>query len=162
MQETQEKSYEDEMIEAFIDKPSKTLWYKLSFEKFNFNGVDTLKWNWSWWAFGTGFLYLLYRKQYLPSLGLFFLSMMLGFIPFIGTLLSMILAGGYSSYFVYQGYKKKRLEVENIIEDKEKRVQAMREVGGYHQWVVWVYVGLVTLVFVTVLTAALTIPPMHY
>ena len=162
MQETQEQTYQDEMIEAFVDKPSKTLWYQNSFKKFSMHGVDSLQWNWSWWAFGTGFLYLLYRKQYIPSLVLFFLSMLIGFIPFVGTLIGMILAGGYSSYFVYKGYKKKLLEVETIVEDKEKRVEVMRQVGGYHQWVIWVYAVLFVIVFFTIITALMTIPTAHY
>lgn len=157
MEQNSDETYENEMIEAFIDKPSETLWYQNSFQKFNFEGVDTMKWNWSWWAFGTGFLYLLYRKQYIASLSLFFLSVIVGFIPF-GTLIIMILSGGYSTYFVYKGYKKARFVVENTISDREKRVAAMREVGGYHQWVVWLYIALVGVVFLTILAAILTFP----
>lgn len=157
MEQNSDETYENEMIEAFIDKPSETLWYQNSFQKFNFEGVDTMKWNWSWWAFGTGFLYLLYRKQYIASLSLFFLSVIVGFIPF-GTLIIMILSGGYSTYFVYKGYKKARFVVENTISDREKRVAAMREVGGYHQWVVCLYIALVGVVFLTILAAILTFP----
>jgi len=31
MQETYNTPYQDKMIEAFIDKPSETLWYQMSF-----------------------------------------------------------------------------------------------------------------------------------
>ena len=146
MQEITNSEYQNRMIEAFIDKPSETLWYQMSFSKFNTNGVDTMKWNWSWWAFGGGFLYLLYRKQYLASLILFIASTTLGMIPFV-SLLFMILAGGYSSFFVYKGYKIKLNEVEANIEDEDTRVETMRAVGGYHQWVVWVYSIFMLLIF---------------
>jgi len=146
MQNTYNSEYQDRMIEAFIDKPSETLWYQISFSKFNFNGIDTMKWNWSWWAFGGGFLYLLYRKQYLASLILFIASMTLGMIPFVSFLL-MVLSGGYSSFFVYKGFKRKLNEVEENIEDEETRVETMRVIGGYHQWVVWVYAIFMSLIF---------------
>ena len=146
MHDNTNNDYEDKMIEAFIDKPSETLWYQNSFKKFNINGVDKMQWNWSWWAFGGGFLYLLYRKQYLASLILFVGSMILGFIPFVSFII-MILSGGYGSYFVYQGYKKKLLEVETVIEDEETRLETMREVGGTHEWVIWVYSIFMILIF---------------
>lgn len=142
MQETGENTYQDRMIEAFIDKPSETLWYQMSFKKFTINGVDNMTWNWSWWAFGGGFLYLLYRKQYLASLILFIASMTIGMIPFASFII-MILSGGYSSYFVYKGYRKKLFEIEETIPDEETRIETMRAVGGYHQWVVWVYIAFI-------------------
>jgi len=146
MQDQSTQDYQDKMIEAFIDKPSETLWYQMSFKKFNVNGVDKIQWNWSWWAFGGGFLYLLYRKQYLASLILFVISTLLGFIPFVSFII-MILAGGYGSYFVYQGYRKKLLEIETVIEDEQTRLETMKEVGGTHEWVIWVYAIFMILIF---------------
>ena len=146
MQKNHSQDYHDKMIEAFIDKPSETLWYQMSFKKFNINGVDKMQWNWSWWAFGGGFLYLLYRKQYLASITLFFGSFMLSVIPFFSIII-MILSGGYGSYFVYKGYRKKLKEIETVIDDEETRLVTMREVGGYHQWVVWIYGIFMLLIF---------------
>jgi len=153
-------TYEEKMIEAFIDKEDKTLWYQNAFSKYNINGIDVMKWHWNWWAFGGGFLYLLYRKQYIPSLILFILSITIGTIPFISVLL-MILSGGYATFFVYKGYKTKKKEIEEHIEDEELRIQTMREVGGYHQWVVWVYIVFVLLVFLSaysILSTTLMLP----
>lgn len=143
------QDYQDRMIEAYIDKPEVTLWYQNAFSKFNVNGVDSMEWHWSWWAFFSGFLYLLYRKQYLPALGLFLASIAIGMIPF-GGLLVMILSGGYATYFVYKGYTSKLLEIEKVIDDEETRVQTMRQVGGFNQWVVWVYIALTLLVIATI------------
>lgn len=150
MNKQQNSNYSNAMIEAFIDKPEVTLWYQLSFTKFNVHGVDTMKWNWSWWAFFTGFLFLLYRKQYIPSLVLFIASTILGFIPFVGTIGSMILSGGYATYFVYKGYKTKLLEVESVIENEQERIESMRSLGGVHQWVIWVYGIFVAILFLSV------------
>ena len=151
MQTPRDEEYYNKMIEAYIDKEEETLWYQLAFSKFNSNGVDTMKWNWSWWAFGLGFMFLLYRKQYIPALVLFFLSMSVGMIPFMSIAL-MVLSGGYSTYFVYKGFKSKLLEIEANIEDEETRIETMREMGGYNQWVIWLYIVLMLLMGGIVLT----------
>jgi len=139
------KEYSDKMIEAFVTKPEKTFWYQNAFSLFNVNSVDVMKWKWSWWAFFGGFLFLLYRKQYIPSVVVLLASIFLGWIPFVGLILA-ILVGGYSTYFVYKGYKTKLAEIENNIDDEEKRVETMRQVGGYHAWVVWIYIALMSII----------------
>ena len=138
--------YENAMIEAFINKPEKTLWYQNAFSKFNINGIDTMKWVWSWWGFFGGWAFLLYRKQYIPALVLFIISLLAGAIPF-GGLLVAVLAGGFSTYFIYKGYKQKKAEIEANIDDIDKRIETMRAVGGYNQWVIWVYAIFVGLMF---------------
>ncbi len=140
------QEHNHKMIEAFIGKPDKTLWYEMSFQKYNLHGVDAMKWNWSWWGFAGGFLFLLYRKQYLPALGVFIASMTLGMIPFVGLIIA-ILVGGYGTFFVYKGYKKKLHEIQSNIEDESLQIQTMREVGGYHQWVVWLYALFIGVIF---------------
>ena len=146
-----ENEHTNKMIEAFVNKEDKTLWYQLSFAKFNINGIDSIKWNWSWWAFGGGFLFLLYRKQYLASFALFFLSMTVGMIPFMGLILA-ILAGGFSSYFVYKGYKSKLQSIESTIADEEVQIDTMKQVGGYHQWVIYLYIICVVFALIGFIT----------
>lgn len=152
-------NYEENMIEAFIDKPEKNAWYKEAFGMYNINGVDVMKWKWSWWAFFGGFLYLLYRKAYIPSLVLFLLTIFSNALPIAGGLILMILSGGYASYFVYKTYRQKKLEIEAMMEDEDKRVETMRHAGGYNQWVVWVYAVLVGISFLGII-AAILIPQM--
>jgi len=156
----QSRDYSQKMIEAFIDKPSETFWYQNSFSRFNINGVDTMKWNWSLWALGGGFLYLLYRKQYIPALVVVIASFTIGMIFPLGLIIA-ILVGGYAPYFVYKGYKNKLEEIESKIDDEEIRIQTMREVGGYNQWVVWVYglfIALISLYVITIVSALIAIP----
>ena len=138
--------YDQQMIEAYIDKPEVTSWYVNAFKRFSINGVDVMKWNWSWWAFFGNVFYLLYRKAYLPAGILFALNMLVGFIPF-GGLILWILAGGYSPYFVYKTYKQKKIEVERAIdqEDINKRLETMQLVGGTNDWAIWV--GVILSVF---------------
>lgn len=154
MQMTQEE-YENAMLEAFVNKPEKVLWYKQAFAKFNVNGIDSMQWVWSWWAFFGGWAFLLYRKQYIPALVLFLITIPASAVPF-GGLIVAILAGGFSTYFIYKGYKQKKAEIENSISDPEKRIETMRKLGGYHQWVIWVYALFVALLFFYIISATLT------
>jgi hypothetical protein len=149
----EQNDYEKKMIEAFVGKPEKTFWYQNAFSKFNINGVDSMQWHWSWWAFFGGAAFLLYRKQYLPALILFITSIMVSQIPFVPLILA-ILAGGYSTYFVYKGYKNRLSEIESNISDEEIRVSTMQQIGGYHKWVVWVYALFVIFLFLGIISMA--------
>lgn len=133
--------YDYQMIEAYIDKPEVTQWYVNAFKKFTINGVDVMKWHWSWWAFFGSVFYLLYRKSYMAAGILFLMTLVIGIIPF-GGLILWVLTGGYAPYFVYKTYKEKRLEVEDHIEDEGKRLETMRFVGGYNDWAIWIAVIL--------------------
>lgn len=133
------EDYDYKMIEAYIDKPEVTEWYVNAFKKFSVNGVDVMRWHWSWWAFFGSVFYLLYRKSYLAAGVLFVLTLLTGLIPF-GGLILWVLTGGYAPYFVYKSYKEKRLEVEAMIEEEQKRIETMRLVGGYNDWAIWVAV----------------------
>jgi len=149
------KEYENKMIEAFINKPEKTFWYQNAFSKFNINGIDSMKWVWSWWAFFGTWAFLLYRKQYIPALVLFFITLIATFIPFLGLIVA-ILAGGFSTYFIYKGYKHKKAEIEATITDIDKRIETMRAVGGYNQWVVWVYILFTIIIFLSIFATILS------
>lgn len=128
--------YEYKMIEAFTRKPEKVEWYKRAFDKYNINGVDVVRWNWSWWAFLGGFWFLLYRKAYLAAAILFIIVHVVAYMPIAG-LIVWIASGGLSMYFVYKVYKRKKFQIEAAQMDDELRAATMRHVGGYHQWVVY-------------------------
>ncbi len=133
--------YDKKMIEAFIQKPEKTKWYVDAFSKFNVNGIDRVAWVWSWWAFGVGVFYLLYRKAYLGALILFLASLVSYIIP-LGTILVLILQGGFSVYFVYLKYKNLKNEIESKTEDADERIKTMKQLGGYNNWAIWLGVIL--------------------
>ena len=123
------------MIEAYIDKPEVTQWYVNAFKKYNINGMDVTRWHWSWWAFFGSVFFLLYRKAY-NAAGILAALLMVGwFIPF-GWLTLWVLTGGYATYFVYKSYKEKRLEVEEQMEDEEKRLETMSLLGGTNEWAI--------------------------
>lgn len=147
--------YEVRMVEAFVDKPGdpeKGRWYANAFSKYDVNGIDSMRWKWSWWAFFGGIWFLLYRKAYAAAGGLFLLSFAAAFIPPAGLIL-WILTGGYATYFVYRVYKNKKLQIEATQADEEQRIQMMRELGGYNQWVLVVAIILNLLVLFGIILA---------
>lgn len=144
--------YEQAMIEAFVGKPDKFSWYKKAFSQFSVNGISTMKWNWSWWAFFGTCWFLIYRKAYLSGLVVFILFVITSWIPLTGLIIS-ILTGGYSTYFVYKIYKVKKDEIEKSIDDEQKRIETMKIVGGYNNWVVWLAIILNGLIIVGLLAA---------
>jgi len=145
--------YDDAMIEAFVAKPEKLLWYKKSFAKFNVNGMPVMKWNWSWWAFFGGWAFLMYRKQYMAAFVLFIIEVVTSFM-YLG-LVTLILSGGYATYFIYKGYRVKVAEIENSVDDNNKRVETMKHVGGYNGWAIGAkIVGLVLQILAIVVISA--------
>jgi len=136
------------MIEAFVNKPEVTAWYKNAFSQYNVNGIDKMTWVWSWWAFFGGIFYLLYRKAYLPALGLFVITIVSFAIPF-GGLIVWIVTGGLAPYFVYQTYKSKKAEIEAAIADKQKRIETMRAVGGYNDWAILLAVAFHVIIWIS-------------
>ena len=144
---SQMNEYEAKMLEAFVgkpDSPDKGLWYANAFSKYDINGVDVMRWKWSWWAFFGGIWFLIYRKAYAAAGGLFLISIVASFIPFSGIVIS-ILAGGFSTYFVYRIYKTKKLEIERANSDESQRIEMMRVVGGYNAWAAWVFPILIVI-----------------
>jgi len=133
--------YEKAMFAAFIGKPEKEAWFEHAFSQYSINGVDKLGWVWSWWAFGGGPFYLLYRKAYFAAGILFAVIILISVIPF-GSLAVSILSGGYANYFVYKVYREKKRAIESAISEETQRIETMREVGGYHAWVIWASVIL--------------------
>jgi len=149
-------NYEEEMLKAFVNKPEKYEWYKKSFSKYDVNGVTKMAWNWSWWSFFGGAAFLLYRKAYLAALVVFVLSVITAIIPLVSLIIA-IFVGGYGTYFIYKKYLKKKLEIEATISDKQVRIETMKKIGGYNQWVIWVYYAFAVLVLVGMI-AAIIIP----
>lgn len=125
------------MLSVFIDKPEKEAWYEQAFSQYSINGVDQMRWVWSWWAFGGGPFFLLYRKAYFAAGILFAVMILISVVPF-GTLATSILAGGYANYFVYKVYREKRREIETKVSEEQLQIETMKQVGGYHTWVIWV------------------------
>lgn len=150
--------YENQMLKAYVNNPEKTFWYQNAFRQYKINGIDKMAWNWSWWAFFGGVFFLLYRKAYLEALGLFFLSLVSSaIIPFFGGIIVSILAGGFSTYFLYKGYEKKKFEIERTIDDSQKRLETMRILGGYNTWAIWVagiIYTILTLLFIGIIVEA--------
>jgi hypothetical protein len=136
---------ESEAIKAYIGTEKTLAFYEEAFKKYSVAGVDQFAWHWSWWAFGGGMFYLLYRKLYLEALGYFILFMVVGAFPLISIVL-WIISGGVLPYFVYKRYKKIKAQVETNLSDSQEQLSALRELGGVNKWAIWVAV-IFTLLF---------------
>jgi len=143
-------NYEDRILAAFVGKPEKYFFYKRAFSKYNVNGIDHLKWVWSWWAFLGNWAFLVYRKTYLWAVIFFVLSL----IPYVN-IISLIVLGGTGIYFVYQKYKKLKFEIENTVQDEDERLKMMIELGGYNSWIAWVAGIIIALEVLIVLAVAI-------
>ncbi len=128
-------------IEAYINKDKVTEFYQKGFAKYSAAGVDQFAWHWSWWAMFGGMFYLLYRKLYMEALIFFVLFAVIGMIPFAG-LVAWIASGGVLPYLVYKRYKKVKAQVEMNFAEEDEQFNALREVGGFNQWAIWLGVAL--------------------
>jgi len=133
----QAEHYDEAMLTAFVQKPNKMPFYKQALQKMTITGKPNLKWTWSWWGFFGGWAFLLYRKAYLPAVAFFFASIISMAIP-LAPLILMIILGGVAPYFVVKRYDRLKSEIEGNIEDSNLRIEAMKQVGGYHSWIAWV------------------------
>ncbi len=138
---------ESKAVEAYINKEKSLGFYQKAFAKYSVAGVDQFAWHWSWWAMFGGIFYLLYRKLYVEALVLFILLVTVGMIPFVG-FVAWIVTGGVLPYFVYKRYKKVKAQVESNLPSESEQLNALRVVGGYNQWAVWLGVALHILMWV--------------
>ncbi len=147
-----DKHHDEQLLTAFIQKPEKVPYYQRGLNKMQIGHVFSFKWHWSWWAFFFGWAFLLYRKAYLPALGAFIVAFIMGFIPFFGWLITSIVLGGVSPYFVLKKYHDIKSQAGD---NEEEQLRAMQNFGGYHSWVVWVTVIFYALIFLFVFAAFL-------
>jgi hypothetical protein len=132
---------EREAIKAYIDKEESEEFYIDAFEDYTKNGIEEFKWHWSWWAFGGGVFFLLYRKLYVEALVFFLISMISSSVP-IASMIIWVASGGVFPYFVYKRYKKGKKMVEENISEPTKQLQALREFGGYNKWAIYAGVAM--------------------
>ena len=68
-------------------------------------------------------------------------------------LLGMFICGGFSTFFIYKVYRKKKREIEDVIPslDEDKRVETMVVLGGCHKWVIWIFLPLVIWFLISII-----------
>lgn len=142
---------ETKLLEAYIQKPEKVAFYQRGLAKMQQAGVFVFQWHWSWWAFFFGWAFLLYRKAYLPALVAFLVTFFVGLFP-LGFLISMVVMGGISSYFVLKRYHQLKSELQGT---EQQQIDAMRTFGGYHSWVVVLVVVIYSFIALSTLIMAL-------
>lgn len=157
LKETENMSYEDRMLYAFVNKPEKFYWYKKAFSKYNINGIKTFAWNWSWYSFFFPIFYLFYRKAYLFSALIFFVYSIASGIGEIFSLIVYIILGGTLPYIVYNRYIEKKKEIEENIKDENLRIETMARIGGTNNIVLYFSVVIIFFLLMTIYYVAMSI-----
>ncbi len=90
-------------------------------EKFNLINKTGKKITWNWAAFFLSIYWMLYRKMYLQTGGIFLLSIILTCIPYVGYLLSLslgiiicIILGMYGNYMYLNHIERKLKEIDYL------------------------------------------------
>lgn len=138
---------QDDLLKAFVGKDESYGFYEKAFAKLNVNGVPKFGFVWSWWAAFGGWLFLLYRKAYLPALGFFFGFWIISAFPF-GIILAFVLQGGFSVFFVYKQYLANMQQINTLLDDK--KLETMQELGGVNTWAIYLYATLVAIALISV------------
>ncbi len=138
---------DEEAIKAYIGKPSVEDFYINAFKKYELNGFT---WIWSSWALMGGIFFLLYRKLYAEASVFFIISILASGNVYLA-LMIWIASGFIFTFFVYKRYEKIRKSAKENQVDDEMLLDSLQELGGYHQWALFVAVGLNMLVVIAIL-----------
>lgn len=145
----EEKLYRSkEAVEAFLATPEKFYWYKNAFQKYDVNGIDNLSWNWSWYAFFFGPLYLVYRKCYIEAI-LVQLALVVGSVVFpLSSFIFSVIVGGFSPYLIFKKYKKVTTELDkNPNLSFDEKIDSLRRIGGVNRIARNIYIGFLLFCF---------------
>lgn len=149
-----------DLYEAAIGEKN-TTYYLAKFEQFDQQGTG-LKPGWNWPAFFLGGTWALYRKMYgwfFAFFGIILLSNLfektgssvIGAIIFIGPWVAFTI---YANS-LYHGKVRKKIEAARLtLRDESRLLAYLRQAGGVHTWVIWVF-GFVPIIGIV---AAITIP----
>jgi len=136
------------IYEALLGNKNK-FYYLTKFEQFDRKGPG-LKASWNWPAFFVVGVWALYRKMY----GWFFIlwgvvavsnALEKAGAPELGAAVIIIPWIAFATFAnsLYQNNLKKKIAVAKItIEDENKLIEYLRNKGGVHTWVIWVFGGI--------------------
>lgn len=127
-------------LALFLGTPEKVETYAQACEKFfaKSGGVGIVFGaTWSWWGFFMGWLWALYRKQYILALVIFFLNL----IPIVG-FATMIVCGICAKYLVCKSF----VESLNMQNDAFLALN-----GGRNIWVIWLAVIVCFIILLSVI-----------
>jgi len=148
---------DEEAVKAYINKRESQDYYLDAFETFAEDN-NSFKWKWSWWAFGGGAFFLLYRKLYMEAIVFFLITITASKIP-IASLIIWVMSGGIFSYFVYKRYLKTYDEIGQNVSGRENQLEALRMRGGFNNWALGIAVAINMLVVAYLFFVILAVYP---
>lgn len=167
-EEQKKDVYNIKKFKAYINDDADTFsWYKRAFDKYNYNGVERMGFNWSWAGFYCGPIYLFHRKSYVASI-VAFISIMIC-LPLLGTILGMDLEYGeqyeiiilgvvtvwplmaiLSPFILYKRYRKVESQIEATGKTEEQKLEMYKVLGGTNV-ITGLLGGIAFLVFVVMM-----------
>ncbi|ADU65295.1 hypothetical protein Selin_0547 [Desulfurispirillum indicum S5] len=142
-----------ELIGQHCQKPEKVPLFMGALEKMLVNGQLIFKPTWSWWAFFFSWAYFLYRKLYLWAAVFFLVNVITGMV---GLNLLVMVAAGISAKYLYLKKFTDDLQVAGFGSQTFVEVKSnMRQLGGYHNWVVVLILLLAGIALLSALMALL-------
>lgn len=135
-----------------------TMYFKSSFDAFEYKGAPIFSFQWNWMAFLFGPFYLMYRRRYWESCISLIGTMILSFAFLAGPVLNALLC----PWAIYQGYRRAKAKAEKYFPDNEAdQLVYLSKVGGVDKRpvivlgiVVGVLVALILLVTLVIGAAA--------
>ena len=121
-----------EEMRAFVGNNSE--YYIQNFFQFSKTGTEKFCPTWNWSTFCFTFIWMLYRKMYVPAV----ITFVVFCIPGINIILHIV-AGVAGNYLYYKHVKKKIEEVRST-RTQQNLYPILQEEGGVHKWVIWVAV----------------------
>lgn len=154
-----------DLYEAAIGEKN-TTYYLAKFEQFDQQGPG-LKASWNWPAFYCNYAWALYRKMY----GWFIVILCINIVSLLfasafalvtssHTINILFVATPWAVFAIYanslyHGKVRKKIEAARLtLRDESRLLAYLRQVGGVHTWVIWVF-GFVPIIGIV---AAITIP----
>ena len=157
--DSENKISTQKLYEAILGEKN-AIYYQTKFEQFDKKGQG-LKASWNWPALFAGSLWALYRKMY----GWFFIlsggHLISGILEGAGTeelswvihIIQLIAFPIFANSLYQNNLRKKITEGEKIIEDKNELIKYLRNKGGVHKRLAWLFWGMLVIIILGILIA---------
>ncbi len=130
-------------LRAFVGPNAE--YYMQKFAHFNKTGSEKFCLTWNWSTFGFTFIWMLYRKMYVPAVITFFLFC----IPGLNILLHLVV-GVVGNYMYYKHVQRNIREI-RAMHPPQSCCPMLEKTGGVNRWVITV--GIVVSVILGILCA---------
>jgi hypothetical protein len=126
-------------------------YYLQNFSKFSQTGIEKFCPTWNWSAFCFSFIWMLYRKMYVPAV----ITFVIFCLPGINIILHVVV-GVVGNYLYYRHVQAKIVEIRQN-QTPQRFYPTLHAVGGIHLWVIWVAIifSIILVLLIALLFASI-------